>query len=123
VGHEYPGKRGLSLEALYAFARSAFGVNIIAAHWGGGLPFYAHMPEVREALNSVYFDTAAEGLLYEPAIYRTAIDAAGAGKILWASDFPLVSQAKALARTRAAGLSDAELAAITGGNAAQLFGL
>jgi hypothetical protein len=34
VGHHYAGKRGLSLESLYAFARGAAGVTVIAAHWG-----------------------------------------------------------------------------------------
>ncbi len=123
VGHAYPGKRGLALDALYAFARAQSGVTLIAAHWGGGLPFYALMPEVRDALDSVYFDTAASHLLYDPAIYRRVIDLAGVEKILWGSDFPLTSQAKALERTRAAGLAEAELAAIAGGNAARLLGV
>jgi hypothetical protein len=123
VGHAYPGKEGLPIAALYGFARSAPGVSIIAAHWGGGLPFYALMPEVREAMESMYVDTSASHLLYDATIYRTMIDLVGAEKILWGSDFPLTSQAKALERTRAAGLTDAEIAAITGGNAAALLGL
>jgi hypothetical protein len=123
VGHAYAGKRGLPLDALYSFARSQAGVTIIAAHWGGGLPLYALMPEVREAIESMYFDTAASHLLYDPAIYRRVIEAVGVEKILWASDFPLTSQAKALERTRDAGLTDAELAAITGGNAAHVLSL
>ncbi len=123
VGHAYAGKEGLPIEALYAFAKSAAGVTIIAAHWGGGLPFYALMPEVRAAMDLVYFDTAASHLLYEPAIYRHAIDLVGVEKILWGSDFPLTTQAKALERTRAAGLSEAALAAVLGGNATALLGL
>jgi predicted TIM-barrel fold metal-dependent hydrolase len=123
VGHAYAGKRGLTIDALYEFARSATGVTVIAAHWGGGLPFYALMPEVREALANVYFDTAAGHLLYDPEIYRRVIDLVGVKKILWGSDFPLTVQAKALERTRGARLSDAELAAILGGNAAELLGL
>jgi len=123
VGHAYPGKEGLSIAALYAFARNAPGVSIIAAHWGGGLPFYALMPEVREALEFVWFDTAAGHLLYDPAIYRRVIEAVGAEKILWGSDYPLTSQAKALQRLRDAGLSDGEFDAIAGGNAAALLGL
>ena len=123
VGHHYAGKQGGSIDAIAAFARSAAGVTIIAAHWGGGLPFYALMPEVGEALDPVYFDTAASHLLYDPAIYRRVIDLVGVEKIVWASDFPLTSQAKALERTRAADLSDAELAAILGNNAARLLNL
>jgi len=123
IGHPYPGKRGLPIELLYRFARAAPAVAIIAAHWGGGLPFYALMPEVREALASISFDTAASHLLYEPAVYRRVIEAVGVEKVLFGSDFPLTTQAKALERTRAAGLTDAELEAVLGGNAARLLGL
>ncbi len=123
VGHPYAGKEGLPVEGLYAFAKAAPGVNIIAAHWGGGLPFYALMPEVRAALHNVWFDTAASHLLYDPAIHRRVIDLVGAEKILFGSDFPLTTQANALERTRDAGLTDAELAAILGGNATSLLAL
>lgn len=123
VGHAYAGKEGLPIGALYAFARAARGVTIIAAHWGGGLPFYALMPEVRDALESVYVDTAASHLLYDQAVYRRVIEAVGVEKVLWGSDFPLTTQANALERTRAAGLTDRELAAVLGGNAARLLGL
>lgn len=123
VGHAYAGKQGLPIGALYAFARAAQGVTIVAAHWGGGLPFYALMPEVRDALTSVYFDTAASHLLYDPAVYRRVIEAVGVGNVLFGSDFPLTTQAKALERTRAAGLTEAELAAVLGGSAARLLEL
>jgi uncharacterized protein len=123
VGHAYAGTQGSRIEALCAFAAAASGVNIIAAHWGGGLPFYTLMPEVASALETTWFDTAAEHLLYDAAIYRRAIDLVGAGRILWGSDYPLVSQQRALERTRAAGLLDEELSAVLGGNAAALLGL
>jgi predicted TIM-barrel fold metal-dependent hydrolase len=123
VGHAYAGKRGLTLESLYEFARNAAGVTVIAAHWGGGLPFYALMPEVRKALANVYFDTAASHLLYDADVYRRVIDLVGVERVLWASDWPLTSQTKALERAREAGLSDAEVAAVLGGNASALLGL
>jgi predicted TIM-barrel fold metal-dependent hydrolase len=123
VGHAYAGKGGLTLQSLFEFARSAAGATVIAAHWGGGLPFYAMMPEVRDALSNVYFDTAASHLLYDPAVYRRVIDLVGAERVLWGSDWPLTSQAKALERARAADMSETELAAVLGGNAAALLGL
>jgi predicted TIM-barrel fold metal-dependent hydrolase len=123
VGHSYPGKTGTPIEQIYRFASQSAAVTVIAAHWGGGLPFYGLMPEVRDALANVYVDTAAGHLLYDPAIYRHVIDIVGLEKVLWASDFPLTTQAKALERTRAAGLSDTELAAVLGGNIARLLGL
>jgi hypothetical protein len=36
----YPGKRGLALDALCEVRARRPGVTVIAAHWGGGLPFY-----------------------------------------------------------------------------------
>lgn len=123
VGHAYPGKRGLTLDALHRFAQAASGVTVIAAHWGGGLPFYALMPEVAAALDNVYFDTAAGHLLYDPGVFRRVIDLVGAGKLLFGSDFPLTTQARAIARVRDAGLSPEEEAAVLGGNAAALLGL
>ncbi|MEX2246398.1 MAG: amidohydrolase family protein [Dehalococcoidia bacterium] len=123
VGHAYPGKEGLPLEQLVGFTRNAPGVVIIAAHWGGGLPFYTLMPEVRQALAHTSFDTAAGHLLYDAKVYRAAIELVGVERILFGSDFPLTSQAKALERVREAGLTDEEAAAITGGNAVRLLGL
>jgi len=123
VGHRYAGKLGGPIDSIAAFARSAAGVTIIAAHWGGGLPFYALMPEVRDALEQVYFDTSASHVLYDPSIYRRVIDLVGVEKILWGSDFPLTSQAKALERTGAAELTGDELAAVLGGNAGRLLNL
>ena len=123
VGHAYAGKTGGPIAAIEAFARAASGVTVIAAHWGGGLPFFALMPDVREALENVYVDTAASHLLYDAKVYRAVIDLIGAEKVLWGSDFPLTSQAKALERTRAAGLSEGELETVCGGNAERVLGL
>jgi predicted TIM-barrel fold metal-dependent hydrolase len=92
VGHAYRGKSGLALDAFYRFVSSHQGVTTVGAHWGGGLPFYALMPEVREALASVYVDTAATPFLYDPAIYRRVADLVGAERILFGSDYPLISQ-------------------------------
>jgi predicted TIM-barrel fold metal-dependent hydrolase len=123
VGHHYAGKQGGPIDGIAAFARNAAGVNVIAAHWGGGLAFYALMPEVREGLQQVWFDTAATHLLYDDGIYRSVIDIIGVDKILWGSDFPLTTQEKALQRTRDVGLNDEELAAILGTNAGSLLSL
>jgi len=121
VGHHYPGKAGGPIDQIAGFAQAAQAVTVIAAHWGGGLPFYTLMPELREALANVYFDTAASHLLYDPAIYRTVIDLVGVERVLFGSDWPLTSQERALERVRAAGLDNQRLDAILGENAARLF--
>jgi predicted TIM-barrel fold metal-dependent hydrolase len=123
VGHRYGGKQGLSLGPLYAFITEHEDVRVVAAHWGGGLPLYALMPEVKDALANVWFDTAATTLLYDPAIFRVVSDLIGASRILFGSDFPLLAPAGQIDAVRRAELNPLELDAILGGNAAAIFGL
>ena len=123
VGHPYAGKEGLPVEELYRFIADFPGTTVIAAHWGGGLPFYALMPEVRDALSQTYFDTAATGFLYRPEIYRMTIDLVGADHILFGSDYPLVSQERALRELREAPIDDAGRELILGENARRLLRL
>jgi predicted TIM-barrel fold metal-dependent hydrolase len=123
VGHTYAGKTGLPLGELYEFVRDAPDVRVIAAHWGGGLPFYELMPEVREALRRTCFDTAASSLLYSPAIYRQVAALSGADRVLFGSDFPLLSQLRSLRRIAEAGLSPQEQVLVGGENAHRFLGL
>ena len=93
VGHLYQGKGHTTpsvIMRLIENARDYPNVKIICAHWGGGLPFYALMPEVKDALQNVWFDTAASPFLYSPKIFPLVADLVGTDKILPASDFPLI---------------------------------
>ncbi len=121
VGHLYPGKGTLTPEALYPFIQRYPELKIILAHWGGGLPFYALMPEVKAALKNVYFDTAASPYLYDRAVYRQAIDIIGVERVLFGSDYPLMSPSRVLQEIGAAGLPEAARQDITGGNAGRVF--
>jgi predicted TIM-barrel fold metal-dependent hydrolase len=123
VGHSYAGKGGQSLGGLYGFIDEHPEVRIIAAHWGGGLPFYALMPEVKVALEHVWFDTAAGSLLYDREIYRVVAGLIGSGHLLFGSDYPLLSPGGQLELIASAGLSEVERARILGDNAAALFHL
>ena len=123
VGHAYPGKKGLPLEQLGRFVSDFPGVAVIGAHWGGGLPFYALMPEMREAMERTYVDTAATGLLYGPDVAARVIDLIGAKKVLFGSDFPLVSQQDALKALRDAPMPDDARPLIEGENAQELLRL
>ena len=123
VGHSYPGKGTVTPDMLEALVRAYPHNTFVFAHFGGGLPFYALMPEVAELLANVYFDSAAFPYLYRPAVFQAAVAASGVERVLFASDYPLVSQTRALSRMRKGGLSKSDQAAVLGGNAARLLGL
>ena len=123
VGHAYPGKHGLELELLYQFILQNQNARIVAAHWGGGLPFYSLMPEVSAALGNVSFDSAGTSLLYAPAIYAAVAELAGVGRIIFGSDFPLLKQKRSKQRIEAAELTVAQKEMVLGGNASVLLGL
>ncbi len=121
VGHVYSGKGEARCEVLYPFLLTVPDVTVILAHWGGGLPFYTLMPEVRKALVNVYYDTAASPYLYSPEIYRRVADLVGAAKILFGSDFPLMSPGRVIREIGASTLTETERALVLGENAARLF--
>lgn len=124
VGHRYPGKSPNTLAQIYAVAQAFPDNTLILAHWGGGIFFYRLLRrEVREVLANVYFDTAASPFLYTPDIYPTAATLAGADRILFGTDFPLLGPARYFRDMETAGLPADQRAAMTGGNAARLFGL
>ncbi len=121
VGHGYPGKGAATPARLLPFIGANPALRIIAAHWGGGLPFYALMPEIAAATRNVWYDSAASTYLYDFAIFRHVAALVGPERLLWGTDYPLLRQGPFLRRTRAIGLDEADLTAILGGNARQLF--
>jgi predicted TIM-barrel fold metal-dependent hydrolase len=121
VGHAYPGKEGgISAVELVGVATANPGLRMIAAHLGAGLSFYLQMPEVRAAIDSVYFDTAAASLLYDDASVARLVDLAGPERVLFGSDYPLLSPRRQIQRL-AAQLPGPVLEAVCGGNARRLF--
>jgi len=74
-------------------------------------------------MQNVYFDTAASPFLYRPQIYQAASALVGADRILFGSDYPLLTQARLLREIDDTSLSDEEKQMITGGNAARLLNL
>jgi hypothetical protein len=123
VGHEYPGKGGITPDVLYPFITRFPDLTIVCAHWGGGLPFYALMPEVKKALENAYFDTAASPFLYRPQIYHHAIQLVGADKILFGSDYPLLAPSRLINEIRSLGLPEETTNLILSGNARRLLGI
>ncbi|MBI4340153.1 MAG: amidohydrolase [Chloroflexi bacterium] len=123
VGHAYAGKGATTPALLMDFIQQHPRVTIVCAHWGGGLPFYALMPEVRAALASVYFDTAASPFLYDSKIFTVAPALVGAGHVLLGSDYPLMKPGRLIRQVAASPLAEADKQAILGGNAQRLLGI
>ena len=123
IGHEYPGKGGITPDILYPFITSFPDLTVVCAHWGGGLPFYALMPEVKKAMGNVYFDSAASPFLYTPQVYSQAIQLVGADRVLFGSDYPLLSPKRLLKEIEALGLAEESQSQLLAGNALRLLGI
>jgi predicted TIM-barrel fold metal-dependent hydrolase len=121
VGHRYPGKAGgLSPADLVRITEDFPGLRMVAAHMGAGLPYFLQMPEVRGALQHVYFDTAAYSLLYDDQSVARLVDLAGPGRVIFGSDYPLLSPRRQLERVRAL-LPAGAVQAVCGDTAGTLF--
>jgi predicted TIM-barrel fold metal-dependent hydrolase len=123
IGHHYPGKGSVTPELLYSMITSLPEHPIVCAHWGGGLPFYALMPEVKTALVNVFFDTAASPFLYHPQIYPQVAQMVGHDKILFGSDWPLLRPSRLLQEINSLNLPAATRELILSGNAQRLLNI
>jgi hypothetical protein len=117
------------LDGYLRLAREYPEATLILAHWGGGLAFRGSSGDEPLPPN-LHFDTAASPLLYDPGVFRQAVDRVGAGHILYGSDFPLMlypREARETGFTRflgeiaAAGLTAAEREEILGSNMRRLL--
>ncbi len=123
VGHPYPGKGNVSLQDIVTFLTAFPDVRFVAAHWGGGLPFYALMPEIQLITANVWYDTAATVYLYREDIFPIASNLVGADRILFASDYGLLRQRRIIDHIAQSGLDDQAVKMVLGGNAQGLLGL
>ncbi len=123
IGHLYPGKGNVSLQDVVAFLIAFPDIRFIAAHWGGGLPFYALMPEIQRTTAHVWYDTAATIYLYRKDIFPVVAKLVGAERILFASDYGLMSQRRVIDHIKHSGLSPEALEMVLGRNAQRLLRL
>jgi uncharacterized protein len=120
VGHQYAGKSRDTVATFYQLALRHPDARLVAAHWGGGLWFYELMPEVQQTLRNVYYDTAASPLLYRDEVFSLAPQVVP-HKVLFATDFPLLTPGTLLGRIRQLGLPDLALNSLLSGTALQLL--
>lgn len=125
AGRGYAGKAGGFTPAGLWRLLEGRALRVVAAHWGGGFPFHALMPEVRALLagGRLAFDSAASALLYEPRAFVEVARLAGPELALWGSDYPLRAQDRDRAHLERAVADPALRAALLGGNAARFLGL
>jgi uncharacterized protein len=123
VGHSYPGKGNVTVQDILTFLTAFPETRFVAAHWGGGLPFYTLMPEIQRICSHVWYDTAATPYLYRQDIFPLVARLVGAERILFASDYGLLRQKRVISHIRDAGLDAASLDMILGGNARHLLSL
>jgi len=123
VGHQYFGKGKITPDVLYPFIVKFPDLKLVCAHWGGGLPFYALMPEISRALNNVFFDTAATVFLYQPQIFEQVSHIIGSDKILFGTDYPLMRQNRVISQIQSAELTAEDKNNILGANAQKLLSI
>ncbi|MHB1524793.1 MAG: amidohydrolase family protein [Candidatus Dormibacteria bacterium] len=124
VGHPYGGKGLATPERLWRLLeplqQEAPRLRLCLAHLGGGLPFYAHMPEVQRVCARLWFDTAALPYLYQAAVLAQVISVLGAERICFGSDFPLLAPKRYLPTLE--GLSEADRGVVMGGASSSWLG-
>jgi predicted TIM-barrel fold metal-dependent hydrolase len=121
VGHEYSGKGSITPDILYSFITAFPNLKLVCAHWGGGLPFYALMPEVAKGLDNVFFDTAATVFIYKPEIFEQMSHIISSDKILFGTDYPLMHQNRVIAQVQSSQLPEEDKVKILGANAQKLL--
>ncbi|NLL19823.1 MAG: amidohydrolase [Clostridia bacterium] len=88
VGPHYHGKSSVPLQEYIDLAKAKPLLKIILSHWGGGLPFYELMRDIKKALVNVYYDTASSPLHCSPKIFKETLTIVGPDKLLFGSNYP-----------------------------------
>ena len=81
------------------------------------------MPEVRELLKGVYFDSAASPFLYREEVFAAVVELVGGDRVLFGTDYPLISQKRLFRQVADAPISDDAKEGILYRNAARLLGM
>jgi hypothetical protein len=121
VGHTYPGKIKIDFEALVKLIEKNPSVKFVLAHFGGGLFVYTMMPEINAIFSNTYVDTAVSPYLYDPRVFEMACSLLGPQKVIFGSDYPLLSLPRYLKDLDLANIPASTRADVLGGNAQRLL--
>lgn len=131
TGKGYPGRVLTPLDDFVRLAREHPRTIFVLAHWGARLPLDPHLGREAAALANLAYDTAASPLLYGPEVFRQMIEAVGAARVIFGSDFPLnlyprdqadADMRRFLDSLRTGAFSDAEQEELLGGAARRVYG-
>lgn len=117
VGHEYGGKGNVGPKEAAAFSCNHPEVKVVYAHWGGGLWLYELMPEMKQYLENTYYDTAATPWLYTSGMFDAIFSSGIGGKILYGSDFPILTRNRYVKILEQSGLAESQKDMVFSGNA------
>jgi predicted TIM-barrel fold metal-dependent hydrolase len=113
-GPDYPGRDTTVPSKVIALLKIVGDVapelNLVMAHLGGGLPFFADDADIRAQIERthVVFDTAACAFMYAPSRLREAARKCP-GRIVFGSDHPVSGIDRTLRWVREAELDPAHL--------------
>jgi len=123
VGHAYLGKGTATPDRILPFLEANPNLRVVAAHWGGGLPFYELMPEVALLTRNVTYDSAASTYLYRFDVFPVVDRLLGENRIIFGTDYPLLKQRPFLNRVLESGVCAESLPALLGETAIRVFNL
>jgi predicted TIM-barrel fold metal-dependent hydrolase len=122
-GHAYSGKGGCALVRFLGFTMAFPDLRIVGAHLGGGVyTDYSDLDPAGEPPD-VYVDTAAQPFLYPRDRDAAALTTPPVNRVLFGSDFPLITQERQMKELRAVYKAPGQLDEVLGRNAAHLLGI
>lgn len=123
IGHYYVGKVNVTPTEISQIVTDFPDNKLVFAHFGGGLPFYELMKEMKDSLKNTYYDTAAGIYLYKSKIFKVLREIGVLEKVIFGSDFPLLSPCRFDKYFTNSELDENELKLVLGDNAAKLLKL
>jgi predicted TIM-barrel fold metal-dependent hydrolase len=115
---EWPGQEASDASELVALAERHPRARFILAHLGGGGD-WQHSLRVLRGIPNVWVDLSGSGI--DGGMLEAALEAVGAGRLVWGGDVTLDTGLAKLRYLEMMGLPSADLAAIRHGNAERLF--
>lgn len=98
-------------------------LTVIAAHFGGWSVWSEAAQQLAGRFDNLWVDCSSSFFAMEPARARALIDAYGADRVLFGTDYPMWNPAQELERFLRLGLDEKAQADILYNNAARLFSL